>query len=296
MSYPRSMTGFGRADHQLDQQTWSVEIKSVNHRYCDIKIKMPRQLYVLEDRIKKEIAKVFSRGHVDVIISGNGTMEGSKHLEVDHNLADQYRKCLEELGSRLESTCTADTLLTLISSYPQVIRTVEAEEDSDTLWRQLQPAIVRACENSLAMREAEGANLKKDLLERLALFAETVEEIKAKAPELLALRSASLEEKINSRLEGIDIDPARLAQELVILADKADVTEEVVRLDSHISQFRTFLEADEAVGRRLDFLLQEFLREINTLASKISTSSVAHQTVELKNEMEKMREQVQNLE
>ncbi len=296
MSYPRSMTGFGRGDNEIDNHTWSVEIKSVNHRFCDIKIKMPRQLFALEDRIKKEISQSFSRGHVDVIITSSGTMAAGSHLEVDHSLASQYKDCLVELGTHLDLTCDPTTILKLVSTYPQVIRTVDSEADAETLWQQLQPAIDQACTSSLAMRVQEGTNLKEDLLQRLDSFAATVEAIKDKTPELLALRTTNLEEKLAKRLEGIDIDPARLAQEVVILADKADVTEEVVRLDSHISQFRTFLDSEEATGRRLDFLLQEFLREINTLASKISTSSVAHQTVELKNEMEKMREQVQNLE
>ncbi len=296
MSYPRSMTGFGRGDNEVDNHTWSVEIKSVNHRFCDIKIKMPRQLFALEDRIKKEISQSFSRGHVDVIITSSGTMEAGRHLEVDHNLASQYKKCLVELSDHLDLACEPTALLKLISTYPQVIRAIDEDADTDTLWSQLQPAIDQACASSLVMRVQEGAHLKKDMLERLASFAATVEAIKEKTPELLALRTSNLEEKLTKRLDSIDLDPARLAQEVVILADKADVTEEVVRLDSHISQFRSFLDADEATGRRLDFLLQEFLREINTLASKISTSSVAHQTVELKNEMEKMREQVQNLE
>ncbi len=296
MSFPRSMTGFGRGDNEVDNHTWSVEVKSVNHRFCDIKAKIPRQLFALEDRIKKEISKSFSRGHVDVIITSSGTMETGKQLEVDHNLASQYKDCLVELGDHLDLECNPTALLKLVSLYPQVIRTIENDTDIETLWQQLKPAIDQACASSLEMRVQEGNHLKKDLLERLDIFAATVEDIKSKTPELLALRTANLEEKLAKRLEGVDIDPARLAQEVVILADKADVTEEVVRLDSHISQFQSFLDADEATGRRLDFLLQEFLREINTLASKISTSSVAHQTVELKNEMEKMREQVQNLE
>lgn len=296
MSYPRSMTGFGRGDNEVGNHTWSVEIKSVNHRYCDIKIKMPRQLFALEDRIKKEISQSFSRGHVDVIITSSGTMDTGRQIEVDHVLASQYKECLVELSSHLDLACDPTALLKLISNYPQVIRPVDNDTDADTLWQQLQPAIAQACTNSMAMRVQEGANLKKDLIERIASFTATVESIKAKTPELLAQRTSNLEEKITKRLKSIDIDPARLAQEVVILADKADVTEEVVRLDSHISQFQSFLDSDEATGRRLDFLLQEFLREINTLASKISTSSVAHQTVELKNEMEKMREQVQNLE
>lgn len=296
MSYPRSMTGFGRGDNKVDNHTWSVEIKSVNHRFCDIKIKMPRQLYALEDRIKKWVSASFSRGHAEVIITSSGSMESARHLEVDRNLADQYRNCLVELSDHLNLTCDPAILLKLVSTYPQVIRTLDDEADAELLWNQLQPALEQACASSLTMRVQEGSNLKQDLLARLDNFTATVAAIQEKSPELLALRTSSLEEKLKKRLEGIDIDPARLAQEVVILADKADVTEEVVRLNSHISQFRAFLEADEPTGRRLDFLLQEFLREINTLASKISTSTVAHQTVELKNEMEKMREQVQNLE
>jgi uncharacterized protein (TIGR00255 family) len=295
MSFPRSMTGFGRGNHSADT-SWAVEIKSVNHRFCDIKIKMSSTLNPLEDKIKKLVSHSFSRGHVDVVITNTDSMDASTRLTVDHDLSRSYYNCLQELSTDLELNSKDADLLRMIAAYPQIIITEKQEQDLQKIWESLQPAIMAALAESCSMREDEGNHLKNDLSQRLHDFAAVINTIKEALPELLSLRKQNLEEKITKLLNGIDLDPMRLAQEIVILTDKADVTEEVVRLHSHIDQFQAFLNLDEPTGRRLDFLLQEFLREINTLASKITSSSIAHQTVALKSEIEKMREQVQNLE
>lgn len=295
MSFPRSMTGFGRGDQSGDNG-WSVEIKSVNHRFCDIRIKMPHLLNPLEDRIKKLVAASFSRGHVDVVITQTGSTTSTNTLVVDLPLSREYHACLTKLASDLELNTSQSDIMRLVATYPSVIVSEKQEQDMMEIWDVLKPAIVAALEESVAMREDEGHHLKKDLGQRLDEFSQVITDIDQVLPELLELRKKNLEEKLAKLLNGIDLDPMRLAQEVVILTDKADVTEEVVRLHSHIDQFQAFLDLDEAVGRRLDFLLQEFLREINTLASKITSSSIAHQTVALKSEIEKMREQVQNLE
>lgn len=295
MSFPRSMTGFGRGDHQ-GKSTWSVEIKSVNHRFCDIRLKMSHLLNPLEDRIKKQVAASFSRAHVDVVITNTGSSTDTSKLVVDHDLSREYHACLQDLSSGLALNTNESDILHLVATYPQVIRSEKQEQDMDEVWQDLHPAIETALAESIAMRENEGTHLKNDLNTRLKDFAQVISEIDTALPELLERRKKNLEEKITKLLSGIDLDPMRLAQEVVILTDKADVTEEVVRLRSHIDQFQAFLDLHEPVGRRLDFLLQEFLREINTLASKITSSSIAHQTVALKSEIEKMREQVQNLE
>ena len=295
MSFPRSMTGFGRGD-QTGNIGWSVEIKSVNHRFCDIKLKMSHLLNPLEDKIKKLVAQSFSRAHVDVVITSIGTQSNSTKLVVDHKLGAEYHACLQDLSAQLKLNTSDTDLIQLVATYPQVITTEKQEQDTLEIWESLHPAIAAALAESTSMREDEGTHLKNDLNERLHDFAGVIDEIEKVLPELLELRKKNLQSKIEKLLNGIDLDPMRLAQEIVILTDKADVTEEVVRLHSHIDQFQAFLDLDEAVGRRLDFLLQEFLREINTLASKITSSSIAHQTVALKSEIEKMREQVQNLE
>ena len=183
-----------------------------------------------------------------------------------------------------------------MASYPNVIYAMDETEDLEAVWDILRQALLQALELTWDMREREGLSLKNDLLARLDFLASTKEQIKEKIPELTVQKQVSLQERIAKLAKDVDIDPVRIAQEIAIIADKADVTEELVRLTSHIDQFRHFLNQQEPVGRRLDFLLQELLREINTMASKISDAGIAHQAVELKNELEKMREQVQNLE
>lgn len=296
MSFPRSMTGFGRGDNTGETGSWSVEIKSVNHRFCDIKVKTAQILGPLEDQIKKLVATSFSRAHVDVVITSTGSRSASTKLVVDQDLSREYHACLHSLATDLHIDTRDTDLLRLVATYPHVISAEKQEQDMQAIWEDLEPAINAALAESSSMREDEGDHLKKDLAERLQEFSKVISEINTVLPELLELRKKGLEEKITKLLNGVDLDPMRLAQEVVILTDKADVTEEVVRLHSHIGQFQAFLDLDEPVGRRLDFLLQEFLREINTLASKITSSSIAHKTVDLKSDIEKIREQVQNIE
>lgn len=296
MSFPRSMTGFGRGDNSGETGVWSVEIKSVNHRFCDIKVKASHILNPLEDQIKKLVSTSFSRAHVDVAITNTGSKSGATKLVVDQDLSREYHACLQALATDLGTETRDADVLRLVATFPQVISAEKQEQDLQAIWTDLQPAITAALLESTSMREDEGGHLKRDLSQRLQEFAQVIQEINTTLPELLELRKSGLEEKITKLLKGVDLDPMRLAQEVVILTDKADVTEEVVRLHSHIDQFQAFLDLAEPVGRRLDFLLQEFLREINTLASKISSSAIAHKTVALKSEIEKIREQVQNLE
>ena len=295
MMFPLSMTGFGRGEWTGDEQTWTVELRSVNHRFRDIRIKMDPRFASLEDRIKKEISRFFSRGHVDVSISVSGE-QGSGRLSVNVPLALQYKKSLQTLCHELNLTSDSSQTLDLISTFRDVIVAVDRQDDQDEIWLQLRQALAGALKSSQAMRQVEGENMKKDLLHRLELISATIEEVEQVFPELVAKKEQLLKKRLDKLLGGIELDPMRLAQEVALMADKSDVTEEIVRLKSHIQQFGDFLDLDEAVGRRLDFLLQEFLREVNTLASKINDASIAHQTVSLKNEIEKMREQVQNLE
>lgn len=296
MSYPRSMTGFGRGNQENQGQTWTVEVKSVNHRFLDIKIKLPREFLALEEQIKKMATTYFSRGHVDIIITVSGADPSANTLHVNHTLAREYTNSLIDLRRTLGIGTDHDTLLSLVATFPEVISQDKQPAEIDESWLRLYPALKMALANSRAMREEEGENLATDLKTRLTAFSATLAQIKEKIPELIQLRQNNLKEKITALLTDVEIDPSRLAQEVAIMTDKADVTEEVVRLDSHISQFTAFLNRDEPSGRKLDFLLQEFLREVNTLASKIANATVAHLSVEMKNEIEKIREQVQNLE
>lgn len=291
---PRSMTGFGRGEVQTDGRTWTVEIRTVNHRFLDQRVTLPHSIGGLEDRVKKLIAGNLDRGRVEVNVGLLGDASMGVRLHVDMGLAKQYCHCLrqvnEELG--LGSSVRLTDMLTL----REVISRQEEGLDLDVEWEALAQAVTIALEECERMREQEGQSLKGELSGRLQTFTHLVQTIEKEIPDVLLIRHRELKQRIDKLLAEVDIDPARLAQEVAYMADKADVTEEVVRLNSHIEHFKFFLSSDEPVGRRLDFLLQEFLREVNTLASKINNSSIAHLGVEMKNEIEKLREQVQNIE
>ena len=230
-----------------------------------------------------------------MVVTPAPNLAEGKTLGVNLLLARQYRNCLMEINTDLGLPASG-TELTLVANYPNVIYAMDEAENLEAIWDVLRQALLQALELTRDMREREGLSLKIDLLARLDFLSATKEQISEKIPEMTVQKQASLQERIAKLANEVDIDPDRIAQEIAIIADKADVTEELVRLTSHIDQFLHFLEQQEPVGRRLDFLLQEFLREINTMASKISDAGIAHQVVELKNELEKMREQVQNLE
>lgn len=293
MQRPLSMTAFGRGEAG-DSRHWTVELRSVNHRFCDIKVKLPREYAALEERVKKEVSTVFSRGHIEVLVSVSGRGVGGGQAQVNLALASQYLACLEQLKSTFN--LHGRPSLTQVAAFNGVISEEKLVEDLDMVWGEMREALGLAVAACLSMRSAEGLALKNDLLERLHAFAATVDSIVCAIPGLVAKREATLQERLAALLGGGELDPLRLNQEVVILADRYDVTEELVRLKSHIKQFMGFMELDEPVGRRLDFILQEFLREINTLSSKINDTEVIHKTVDLKNEIEKIREQAQNLE
>lgn len=291
---PRSMTGFGRGEAESGGRTWVAEVRTVNHRFLDQRIILPRALSPLEDRIRKMISSNHDRGRVEVSIQLVGDSSTGPLLHLNTELARQYYSCLMKLKSemQLESQVELSDMLTL----RDLISQEEQSPDLDSEWKMICSALDVAIGECCSMREQEGSALKEDLFERLDSFAYCLEVLEEKIPEIVAYRNGELKKRLNNLLDGVDVDPVRLAQEVAILADKSDVTEELVRLRSHISQFNSFLESNEPVGRRLDFLLQEFLREVNTIASKISNAEIAHLTVDLKNEIEKLREQVQNIE
>jgi len=295
MTRPRSMTGFGRGESQGAGRTWTVEIRTVNHRFLDQRIILPRNFAGLEERVKKQVAVRLDRGRVEVSIGRRGDGNNGVSLRLNLGMAEQYHTCLrqmcEELGLPFHISLT--DMLTL----RDVIEVSDESPDLDREWEILSSALERALDECDRMREREGAVLREELARRLAGFSRLVDGVEERLEDILAGRRQELKNRIDKLLGDVDLDPARLAQEMAYMADKADVTEEIVRLRSHIGQFDRFLDRDdEPVGRRLDFLLQEFLREVNTLASKIASSTVAHLAVEMKNEIEKLREQVQNIE
>ncbi|MCL2458136.1 MAG: YicC family protein [Desulfobulbus sp.] len=288
------MTGFGRGEASAEGRAWVAEIRTVNHRFLDQRVILPRAFALFEEPVKKKVAAVLDRGRVDITFSLLGTATVEPQLTVNGPVAHQYRRCLQQLLEEFDVTgpVTLRDMLTL----RDVISLEEQRPDMDAEWLLLAAALETALKDCDLMREKEGQALRQDLLERLAKFEAIVRQIDRAIPELQQQRQNELKARIGKLLEGIDLDPIRLSQEMAIMADKSDITEEITRIDSHMVQFRAFLASDEPVGRRLDFLLQEFLREVNTLSSKIANAAIAHLGVEMKNEIEKLREQVQNIE
>ncbi|KPK24566.1 MAG: hypothetical protein AMJ61_13570 [Desulfobacterales bacterium SG8_35_2] len=297
MGKPLSMTGFGRGEASSKGCSWIVELRAVNHRYLDISIKAPRRFIGWEEKIKKEISSYHTRGRVDVYVNFNDEGIETARLKTDLPLAKEYLSCLKEIMAELSIPGEPD--LALLTSYRDIISPLDDEaggEMLEELWPAFREALGGALNECLKMRQSEGDTLREDLSARLSSLKQKIDLIEQSLPQIIKMRENSLKERLDILLSGVDIDPLRLAQEVAILVDKTDVSEEIVRLRSHVEQFQGFLELDEPVGRRLDFLLQEFLREVNTIASKISNAETAHMTVGMKNDLEKIREQVQNLE
>ena len=289
-----SMTGYGRAEVEHQGRIWTVEVKSVNNRFLDAKIKLPRNYHALEDPIRKKIGAYHQRGRVDLVVAVSGDFSDLVRIGIDTNLARLYKDRLEELATELGLDSRPE--LALLIGLPDVLTREQQSEDLEEIWPLLESALDEGFGQCLEMRVREGEALAADLAERLKIFTEVLDSIEQNIPSIIAERENGLRERLEKLLGTIDLDPTRLAQEVAVLVDKSDVTEELVRLRSHIGQLRELLESSAPVGRKLDFLIQEFLREVNTIASKINDADNAHKTVALKSELEKMREQVQNIE
>ena len=288
------MTGFGRSEIQAGNRVWTTELRCVNNRFLEVKIKLPKGYCALEDRVRKLVATYLQRGRVDLVVNVSGDFSDLMQVNVNIELARTYKNALVQLGQDLAIKGDAD--LTFLASLPDVLVREQKNEDLEGVWMLLSRSVEEAIVHCETMRQQEGNTLLVDLAGRLDIFSKVLEQVADAIPELLVQRKSLLQERLEKLLGNVQIDPMRLAQEVVILADKTDVTEEIVRLRSHMQQFRSSLVEDGAVGRKLDFLVQEFLREVNTLASKISDAHLAHLAVELKSELEKMREQIQNIE
>ena len=293
----RSMTGFGRAALELDGASFSVELKSVNHRHLDLALRLPRPLAALEIEVRRALGQRFARGKIDLVVSAPSATARAE-LELDRALAQRYLEFARELAA--ERGVGAELRASELLALPGVARVSEHPLDEASLRPALLAAVERAAEAADAMRMAEGAALERELRARLATIAKLASEVAARSGEV----AAAARERLTKRAEQLRAetglgDEARLAQEIVAAADRMDVTEEVVRLSSHVAQFGAALDAasaKEGVGRRLEFLLQEMLREVNTIGSKSGEAKLAHQVVDLKTELERIREQVLNVE
>ena len=291
----KSMTAFGRGEKTAEGRTVAVEIRTLNRRYLETAVRLPREFLQLEDPIKKTVAERISRGRVDVIVTVRSGTEVEREVEVNLPLARAYHKALCELGESLgmRDAVRLETLLSLEG----IVTAAEAEKDVEAIWAVLSSCLNEALDALEAMRVSEGEAIQREFEQRLHQVATRLADIKELAPSVLAQCHDRLKERITLLTEGkVELDPARLAQEAAHLADKGDITEEIVRSESHLQQFRGMLESWGPTGRALDFLLQELNREVNTMGSKGGDAQIAHMVVELKSELEKIREQVQNVE
>ena len=297
----KSMTGFGRGQYEDENFSVTVEMKTVNHRYKEVAIRLPRFLNPLEDKIRKTILKTVNRGRIDVFINADYTSSENCTLKVDKNLAAAYHKALQEVGSAIgleELNLNSAQEVMYLSRCQDVINVKEGFFDVETVWPKVEQAVKEALDNLVAMRETEGSNIYGDFIYRADLIAEKLTQIEARSPMVVEEYQAKLTDRLNNLLadHNITVEPERLLQEVAIFADRASITEEIVRLKSHIKQFKNIINSDQPVGRKLDFLIQEFNREANTIASKANDYTLAQIVVEIKAEIEKIREQIQNIE
>ena len=297
----KSMTGFGRGQYEDENFSVTVEMKTVNHRYNEVAIRLPRFLNPLEDKIRKTILKTVNRGRIDVFINADYTSSENCTLKVDKNLAAAYHRALQEVGSAIgleELTLNSAQEVMYLSRCQEVINVKEGFFDVETVWPKVEQAVAEALKNLVAMRETEGGNIYGDFIYRADLIAEKLTQIEARSSMVVEEYQAKLTDRLNNLLadHNITVEPERLLQEVAIFADRASITEEIVRLKSHIKQFKNIINSDQPVGRKLDFLIQEFNREANTIASKANDYTLAQIVVEIKEEKKKIREQIQNIE
>ncbi len=290
----RSMTGYGRVQGECDGLTMVVELRSVNHRFCDLSVKLPKHLLFMESSLKKAVQKRFSRGHIDLVVQLEGGEKPLEQLILDRGLAKQYHRILEQLRKELE--LDEEITLSHFVHYRDLIRTVESNGHLEKQARVAQRLVSRAMDALESARGAEGKAIYREFQSRLRGIRRSVERIKARLPQVISAYQKRLSARIRELTGGIDLNPDRLAQEVALYAERSDVSEELSRIQSHLDRFEEMLKSQEAVGRSLDFLLQEMAREVNTIGSKGNDSVISHEVVFLKGEMEKLREQVQNIE
>lgn len=290
----KSMTGYGRAKLQKESREYIVEIKSVNHKYLDMNIKLPRNLFCMEDRVRKSISNKISRGKIDVFITYiNNGIEG-KNILINKDIARLYIKELEELAN--ENNIASGLRATEISKLPEVLNIAIDEDDEDKIWSDLNECLEEALSNFVNMRETEGERIKLDLEERLNEINENVAKIIQNSTGLIEEYVVKLRNRIKEMLDTDIVDKTRLAQEIVIYSDKISIEEEITRIKSHIEQFRTLLDEKDPIGKKADFIIQEMNRETNTMGSKSGSIDIINLVIKIKTQIEDIREQIQNIE
>lgn len=290
----KSMTGFGRSEIVKGNRKISVEIKSVNHRYLEAGIKMPKKLNVFESRMRDLLKKYATRGKIDIFINYEDDSESQVNLKFNQNIADEYMAIFNNMSEKynLKNDMTVGGL----ARFPEVITMDEVQEDEEELWHFIEEAMKAALEQFVNTRILEGENLKKDLLGKLDYMEELVTFVEKRSPEIMKEYRSKLESKVKELLGDTTIDESRIATEVIIYADKICVDEETVRLRSHIEHARKCLNEDGGIGRKMDFIAQEMNREANTTLSKANDIEISNAAIDLKTEIEKVREQIQNIE
>ena len=290
----KSMTGFGRAEAVSRERKVSVELKSVNHRYLDLNIKMPKRLSYFEGEIRNVMKTYIRRGKVDVFITYEDYTMGGMALKYNAELAKEYLGYLNQMSEELG--IENDIRVSTLSRYPDVFTMEEQAPDEEELWNFLEGPLNEACRKFVETRQREGANLKQDLLGKLDGLEAKVDVVEKRSPEVVKAYREKLEAKMHELLEDNQIDDSRIAAEVILFSDKICNDEETVRLRSHIHGMRKILDENEGVGRKMDFMAQEMNREANTILSKSNDLIVSNAAIDLKTEIEKIREQIQNIE
>jgi len=290
----KSMTGFGRYEVLKDSRKFTVELKSVNHRYLDVNIRMPKKLNFFETSIRTLLKSYADRGKVDIFITYEDLSQSQVSVKYNAALAAEYLKYLNQMAE--EFSLDNDVRVSTLSRYPEVFTMEECSEDEDELWNGLKEALEGAFSQFVEMRTKEGERLKEDILLKLDLLSEQIRFIEERSPQIIAEYRTKLEEKMRELLEDTQIDDNRIAAEVILFADKICTDEEVVRLKSHIQHMKETLEESNGIGRKLDFIAQEMNREANTILSKANDLDISNRAISLKTEIEKIREQIQNIE
>lgn len=290
-----SMTGFGRCEYENEKFKFVIEIKSVNHRYNDIIIKMPKKLNSLEERMKNVIKERISRGRIEVYINFEEGKVDNYSIKINEKLLDEYVVALNNISERY---CAKNDISTsLLARYPDALKIEYEETDEEVIWEALENTLRSALDLLMDMRAREGESLKKDVLGRIEEIDVIISEIEKRAPEIIAVHKQKMLDRIKELIDdSIEIDEGRIAMEVAVFSDKTNITEEIVRLRSHFKQFSDILSESKSVGRKLDFLIQEINREVNTIGSKSPDIDISNYVVDMKSEIEKIREQIQNIE
>lgn len=289
----KSMTGFGRGKYENEGRTYTVEIKSVNHKYSDINVRLPRFLNNVEDKIRKRVAEVISRGKIDIFVSFENYSNKGTTIRINKDLAKEYIKELKSLAD--EADLRFDLNVIDVSKFPEILK-LEDEDNDELIGQEVMIALDDALEKFVSMREVEGQKLVEDIERRIYLIQEKVNEVTKFSSSLVEEYMARLQTRVNELLAPGVVDEARLMQEIVIFSDKSSIEEELTRLKSHISQFLELIKQSSPIGKKIDFLIQEINREVNTIGSKANSLDITNKVIEIKTEVENIREQIQNIE